>query len=106
LAISLSAIASGLILNEPSAIWAPMRATLSASKSALAPPESRVDAVLDSATVALASTVAAAEWAAAAECAAAAALPTSEACAAGVPACRACRRRVPAAACQRDVRSS
>ena len=32
-----------------------MRATLSASNSALAPPESRVDAVLDSATVALAS---------------------------------------------------
>ena len=60
LAISLSAIASGLTLNEPSASWAEIRATLSASNSPEAPPDSSVDAVLDRATVALASTVAAA----------------------------------------------
>ncbi len=96
LAISLSAIASGLTLNEPSAIWAAMRATLSASNSAEAPPESSVDAVLDSATVALASTVAAA--------------PRRGRRAAAL---RGLGRRGwraggrwPAAACQRDVRSS
>ena len=47
MAISLSAIASGLILNDPSASWAEIRATLSASNSPEAPPESSVDAVLD-----------------------------------------------------------
>ena len=56
LAISLSAIASGLILKLPSAIAAPMRATLSASNSLAAPAESSVDAALERATVALAST--------------------------------------------------
>src|SRR5204863_1075472 len=59
LAISLSAIASGLTLNEPSASWPAIRATLSASNSPEAPPDSSVDAVLDRATVALASTCAA-----------------------------------------------
>ena len=39
MAISLSAIASGLILNEPSAIEAETRATLSASNSPDAPPD-------------------------------------------------------------------
>ena len=96
LAISLSAIASGLTLKMPSAMAPAMRATLSASNSPEAPPESSVDAVLDRATVALASTFAA-------------------------PAARDAGGRLrgglgrrgwraggrwPAAACQRDVRSS
>src|ERR1700712_881959 len=59
LEISLSAIASGLILKVPAAIASPTRATLSASKSLEAPPASRLEAVLERATVALASTVAA-----------------------------------------------
>ena len=97
LAISLSAIASGLILKVPSAIAWPTRATLSASNSADVPPESRVEAVLDSATVALASTVGARPGRG---------RPRRRSSRRRRPQARPLRRRVPAAACQRAVRSS